>query len=83
MESLTNKMTEAKTNFESMQNEKHQTEAQLVDLKQKLNVSVQGGDDLKIAQEGLIAEIELLKRNLKENYEMVLFFLNLLHCYNF
>ncbi|XP_073457878.1 centromere-associated protein E isoform X2 [Aquarana catesbeiana] len=72
VESLTNKMTEAKKNLESVQNENHQTEEQLVDLKQKLNVAVQDRDDLKIAQERLIAEIELLQRNLKENDEMVL-----------
>lgn len=74
VESLTNTMMEVQTNLESLKQEKHQTEEQLLDLKQELNVAVKDRDDLNITQERLIAEIDQLKRNLKEHDERVLFF---------
>ncbi|XP_018414480.1 PREDICTED: centromere-associated protein E [Nanorana parkeri] len=72
VESLTNRMIEAQTNLESLQNEKHQTEEQLIDSQQKLNAAVQDKDDLEITKERLITEMDQLKSNLKENDEMVL-----------
>ncbi|KAM5191512.1 centromere-associated protein E [Mantella aurantiaca] len=71
VESLTNRMTEAQANLESLRNEKHRAEEQIIDLQQKLNAAVVDGDDLKMAQERLIAEIDQLKRNRMENDEML------------
>ncbi|XP_072254214.1 uncharacterized protein, partial [Pyxicephalus adspersus] len=72
VENLTSRMTETQINFESLQNEKHQTEEQILDLQQKLNRVIQDRDDLKSTHEKLISEIDQLKGKLKENDEMAL-----------
>lgn len=73
VERLTNMLTEAQRDLESLQDEKHQSQEQFLDLQQQLNAAFQDRDDLKIKQERSIAEMDQLKRSLKENDEMVIF----------
>ncbi|XP_018107419.1 centromere-associated protein E isoform X2 [Xenopus laevis] len=74
VEHLMKSSMESQSSLESVQHEKHDTEQQLLALKQQMQVVTQEMEELQQTHENLIAEMDQLKGNLKENIELGLNF---------